>query len=99
VGQEVHTPPCLVQKEHVQARAGISTGSGSHSNSNAMFPQWQLPAMSKGAPRAYRLTKVPMRWPTLSATQWLETKPPAKPMPCVYRDQCASTRLFFQTTM
>ena len=39
VGQEVYTPPCLVQKEHVQARAVISMGSGSHINSNAMFPQ------------------------------------------------------------
>ena len=46
VGQEVHTPPCLAQKEHMQARAGMSAGSGSHSNSNEMFPQWQLPEMS-----------------------------------------------------
>lgn len=46
VGQDVHTPPCLVQKEQVQARAGISVGSGSQSNWNAMFPQWQLPGIS-----------------------------------------------------
>src|SRR5690349_24896913 len=54
VGQEVHTPPCLVQKEQVQARAGISTGSGSHRNSNEMLPQWQLPHMSTGAPKCLR---------------------------------------------
>jgi hypothetical protein len=57
VEQEVHTPPCLVQKEQVQARAGISTGSGSHSSSNEMFPQWQLPQISTCAPgRLRRLT-------------------------------------------
>jgi hypothetical protein len=51
VGQEVHTPPCLVQNEQVHERAGISFGSGSHSKSNPMFPQWQLPAISMGTSR------------------------------------------------
>jgi len=36
----------LLQKEQVQARAGISAGSGSHCSSKLMFPQWQLPPMS-----------------------------------------------------
>jgi hypothetical protein len=34
VGQEVQTPPCFVQNEHVQARAGISDGSGSQVSTN-----------------------------------------------------------------
>src|SRR5579859_1770999 len=42
-GLEVHTPPCLMQNEQVQARAGISAGSGSHARENEMFPQWHLP--------------------------------------------------------
>jgi hypothetical protein len=45
VEQEVHTPPCFMQKEHVHARAGISVGSGSQSNLNETFRQWQLPPM------------------------------------------------------
>ena len=48
VGHEVQTPPCLVQKEQVQARAGISEGSGSQARANEMFPQWQLPEISIG---------------------------------------------------
>src|SRR6476659_6918376 len=46
VGHEVQTPPCLVQNEQVQARAGISDGSGSHLSTNEMLPQWHLPLMS-----------------------------------------------------
>src|SRR5260370_32610057 len=42
-GLEVHTPPCLVQKEQVQARVGISAGSGSQAREKEMFPQWHLP--------------------------------------------------------
>ena len=42
-GLEVQTPPCLVQKLQVQARAGISVGSGSHVSSKVILPQWQLP--------------------------------------------------------
>ena len=45
-GQEVQTPPCFVQKEQVQARAGISDGSGSHPSTNEMLPQWHLPVMT-----------------------------------------------------
>src|SRR5712692_3260537 len=43
LGLEVHTPPCLVQNEQVQARAGISAGSGSQVREKEMFPQWHLP--------------------------------------------------------
>jgi hypothetical protein len=39
VGQAVHTPPCFVQKEQVQARAGIRDGSGSQFSENPMLPQ------------------------------------------------------------
>src|SRR5258706_15290814 len=42
-GLEVHTPPCLVQNEQVQARAGISTGSGSQVRAKEMLPQWHWP--------------------------------------------------------
>src|SRR5262245_12464851 len=45
-GQEVQTPPCLTQNEQVQARAGISDGSGRQSSVNEMFRQWQLPEIS-----------------------------------------------------
>jgi hypothetical protein len=45
-GQDVHTPPCRVQNEQVQARAGISAGSGRHSSTNDRFAQWQLPEIS-----------------------------------------------------
>src|SRR5882762_2207823 len=45
-GLEVHTPPCLVQNEQVQARAGISTGSGSQVREKEMLPQWHLPWMT-----------------------------------------------------
>ena len=46
VGQEVQTPPCFVQKEHEQALAAISFGSGCQSSLKEMFPQWQAPEMS-----------------------------------------------------
>jgi hypothetical protein len=42
-GLDVQTPPCLTQKEQLQARAGISEGSGSQASSNVMLAQWQLP--------------------------------------------------------
>lgn len=47
-GLEVHTPPCLVQNEQVQARAGISAGSGSQAREKEMFPQWHLPWINTG---------------------------------------------------
>jgi hypothetical protein len=50
-GLDVQTPPCLMQNEQVQARAGISMGSGSHAKANAMLRQWQLPWMSMQALR------------------------------------------------
>src|SRR2546427_4880736 len=43
LGLEVHTPPCFVQNEQVQARTGISAGSGSQVREKEMFPQWHLP--------------------------------------------------------
>jgi hypothetical protein len=46
VGQVVQTPSCLVQNEHVQARAGIADGSGVHVRANDMLPQWHLPVIS-----------------------------------------------------
>ena len=46
VRQEVHTPPCLTQNEHPQARAGISVGAGFQSRVKLKFRQWQLPVMS-----------------------------------------------------
>jgi hypothetical protein len=49
LGLEVHTPPCLMQNEQVQARAGISAGSGSHVREKYMFPQWHLPWINKYA--------------------------------------------------
>src|SRR2546425_13019086 len=45
-GLEVHTPPCLMQNEQPQARAGISVGSGSQVREKEMFPQWHLPWIS-----------------------------------------------------
>src|SRR5438105_15341320 len=45
-GFDVQTPPCFTQNVHVQARAGISTGSGSHASVKAMLPQWHLPRIS-----------------------------------------------------
>jgi hypothetical protein len=45
VGQEVQSPPCLAQNEQLQARAGISVGSGLQFSRNVMLPQWQLPEM------------------------------------------------------
>src|SRR5262252_5983985 len=47
-GFEVHTPPCLMQNEQLQARAWISAGLGSHMSENAMLPQWHLPRISMG---------------------------------------------------
>jgi hypothetical protein len=38
-GVEVQTPPCFVQKEQPQARAGISLGLGSQSSAKIMLPQ------------------------------------------------------------
>src|SRR5262249_43356628 len=47
VGQEVQTPPCFAQNEQVQARAGISDGSGSsQSSANEILPQWQRPEIN-----------------------------------------------------
>jgi hypothetical protein len=46
VGSDVHAPPCFVQNEQLQARAGISVGSGNQFSSNEMLPQWQLPQIS-----------------------------------------------------
>src|SRR5271169_3989146 len=43
LGLEVQTPPCLVQKEHVQMRTGIWAGAGSQVREKEMFPQWHLP--------------------------------------------------------
>src|SRR5712664_111170 len=48
-GLEVHTPPCLVQNEQVQARTGISAGSGSQAREKEMFPQWHFPLISMRA--------------------------------------------------
>lgn len=45
-GQEVHTPPCLAQNEHEQARAGIRVGSGCQSSAKEMLRQWQDPVIS-----------------------------------------------------
>jgi hypothetical protein len=59
VGQDVQTPPCLIQKEHEQARAGISVGSGCQSSWKEMLPQWQLPRMSMvRAPRVFATPNV-----------------------------------------
>src|SRR2546428_13135129 len=48
-GLDVHTPPCLTQNEHPQARARISVGSGSQVREKEMFPQWHLPWISTPA--------------------------------------------------
>src|SRR3989454_11032844 len=53
-GLEVHTPPCLMQNEQLQARAGISAGSGSQVREKEMFPQWHLPWTSITRARAGR---------------------------------------------
>jgi hypothetical protein len=45
-GWAVHTPPCFMQNEQVQARAGISVGSGCQVSTKEMFPQWQLPRIN-----------------------------------------------------
>src|SRR5712691_10784332 len=55
LGLEVHTPPCLVQNEQVQARAGISAGSGSQVREMEMFPQWHLPWINKRAIPSHHL--------------------------------------------
>src|SRR6478736_6077082 len=48
-GFDVQTPPCLVQNSQPQARAGISTGSGSQVSENETLPQWHLPRISMPA--------------------------------------------------
>ena len=55
VGHEVQTPPCFVQNEQVQARAGISEGSGSHLSTNEMLPQWQAPEISMVGHRSFHI--------------------------------------------
>jgi hypothetical protein len=52
VGQEVQTPPCFAQNEQVQARAGISDGSGRQSSANEILPQWQRPVINMAFPRS-----------------------------------------------
>src|SRR5688572_23998691 len=42
-GFDAHTPRCFWQNVQAHARAGISAGSGAHSRSKQMLPQWQLP--------------------------------------------------------
>jgi len=64
VGQAVQTPPCRMQNEQEQARAGISVGSGDQSSTNEMFLQWQLPTI--GIPMTCRL--MPAARPGNSAT-------------------------------
>jgi hypothetical protein len=51
VGHEVQTPPCFAQNEQVQARAGISDGSGRQSSANEILPQWQLPDINMALPQ------------------------------------------------
>jgi hypothetical protein len=51
VGQEVQTPPCFAQNEQVQARAGISDGSGRQSSVNEILPQWQRPEINMALPQ------------------------------------------------
>src|SRR5262249_33182066 len=51
VGQEVQTPPCFAQNEQVQARAGISDGSGCQSSANEILPQWQRPEINMALPQ------------------------------------------------
>jgi hypothetical protein len=52
VGHEVQTPPCFAQNEQVQARAGISDGSGRQSSAKKILPQWQRPEINMALPRA-----------------------------------------------
>ena len=52
VGEEVQTPPCFAQNEQVQARAGISDGSGRQSSANEILPQWQRPEINMALPRS-----------------------------------------------
>src|SRR6267143_2158469 len=59
LGLEVHTPPCFAQNEQVQARAGISAGSGSHVREKEMFPQWHLPWINMRAISAIVAPKTP----------------------------------------
>ena len=63
-GFDVHTPPCFTQKLHPHARAGISTGSGSHASENRTLRQWQLPSITM---RAYGR---PPRWRAKNASTW-----------------------------
>jgi hypothetical protein len=48
VGHEVQTPPCFAQNEQLQARAGISDGSGRQSSAKKILPQWQRPEINMG---------------------------------------------------
>ena len=64
-GLEVHTPPCLVQNEQVQARAGISAGSGSQVREKEMFPQWHLPWINM---RAISVVAARKRWQSPART-------------------------------
>src|SRR5215469_12321399 len=50
VGHEVQTPPCFAQNEQVQARAGISDGSGRQSSAKEILPQWQRPEINMIVP-------------------------------------------------
>jgi hypothetical protein len=52
VGQDVQTPPCFAQNEQVQARAGISDGSGRQSSASEILPQWQRPEINMALPRS-----------------------------------------------
>jgi hypothetical protein len=52
VGHEVQTPPCFAQNEQVQARAGISDGSGRQSSAKKILPQGQRPEINMALPRS-----------------------------------------------
>ena len=60
-GLDVQMLPCFVQKEHVQARATISTGFGSHASTKRIFPQWQPPAISMSSISASRPARAGVR--------------------------------------
>ena len=51
-GHDVQTPPCFAQNEQVQARAGISDGSGRQSSAKKILPQWQRPEINMALPRS-----------------------------------------------
>src|SRR5262249_12845982 len=58
VGQEVQTPACFAQNEQLQARAGISDGSGCQSSEKEILPQWQRPVINQYADAPHRLRAV-----------------------------------------